>query len=104
MSLLNIVKYFLRLLKPLLMTTHSSPYHTPTRKGHFHFHPLSKEVGRVGGRTPPTSHYYYLPSFGGVGHSPHQQPSTGMEQEIHPSGQGKCESIKIKPSLLRMRE
>ena len=57
MSLLNIVKYFLRLLKPLLMTTHSSPYHTPTRKGRFHFHPLSKEVGRVGGCTPPTSHY-----------------------------------------------
>ena len=48
------------------LTTPSSPYHTPTRKGHFHFHPLSKEVGRVGGRTPPTSHYYYLPSFGGV--------------------------------------
>ena len=31
-------------------------------------------------------------------------PSTGMDQEIHPSGQGRIDSVKINPSLLRMRE
>ena len=30
--------------------------------------------------------------------------STGMDQEIHPSGQGRIDSVKINPSLLRMRE
>ena len=29
-------------------------------------------------------------------------PSTGMDQEIHPCGQGRINSVKIKPSLLRM--
>ena len=33
------------------------------------------------------------------GHSPH-----GMDQEIHPCGQGRIDSVKINPSLLRMRE
>ena len=31
-------------------------------------------------------------------------PSTGMDQEIHPCGQGRIDSVKINPSLLRMRE
>ena len=31
-------------------------------------------------------------------------PSTGMDQEIHPCGQGWIDSVKINPSLLRMRE
>ena len=31
-------------------------------------------------------------------------PYTGMDQEIHPCGQGKIGSVKINPSLLRMRE
>ena len=31
-------------------------------------------------------------------------PSTGMDQEIHPSRQGRIDSVKINPSLLRMRE
>ena len=30
--------------------------------------------------------------------------SLGMDQEIHPSGQGRSDSVKINPSLLRMRE
>ena len=30
--------------------------------------------------------------------------STGMDQEIHPCGQGRIDSVKINPSLLRMRE
>ena len=30
--------------------------------------------------------------------------STGMDQEIHPCGQGRIDSLKINPSLLRMRE
>ena len=30
--------------------------------------------------------------------------STGMDQEIHPSGQGRIDSVKINPSLLRTRE
>ena len=30
--------------------------------------------------------------------------STGMDQEIHPCGQGRVDSVKINPSLLRMRE
>ena len=31
-------------------------------------------------------------------------PSSGMDQEIHYSGQGRIDSVKINPSLLRMRE
>ena len=31
-------------------------------------------------------------------------PSTGMDQEIHPCGQGRVNCVKINPSLLRMRE
>ena len=31
-------------------------------------------------------------------------PSQGVDQEIHPSGQGRIDSVKINPSLLRMRE
>ena len=31
-------------------------------------------------------------------------PSTGMDEEINPSGQGLIDSVKINPSLLRMRE
>ena len=30
-------------------------------------------------------------------------PSTGMDQEIHPFGQGRIDSVKINPSRLRMR-
>jgi len=30
--------------------------------------------------------------------------SSGMDQEIHPCGQGRIDSLKINPSLLRMRE
>ena len=30
--------------------------------------------------------------------------STGMDQETHPCGQGRIDSVKINPSLLRMRE
>ena len=30
--------------------------------------------------------------------------SAGMDQEIHPCGQGRIDSVKINPSLLRMRE
>ena len=30
--------------------------------------------------------------------------STGMDQEINPCGQGRSASVKINPSLLRMRE
>ena len=29
--------------------------------------------------------------------------STGMDQEIHPCGQGRIDSVKINPSVLRMR-
>ena len=31
-------------------------------------------------------------------------PSTGMDQKILPCGQGRIDSVKINPSLLRMRE
>ena len=31
-------------------------------------------------------------------------PSTGMDQGIHTCGQGRIDSVKINPSLLRMRE
>ena len=31
-------------------------------------------------------------------------PSTGMDQEIYPCGQGRIDSVKINASLLRMRE
>ena len=31
-------------------------------------------------------------------------PSTGMDQKIHPCGQARIDSVKINPSLLRMRE
>ena len=31
-------------------------------------------------------------------------PSTGLDQEIHPCGQGRIDSVKTNPSLLRMRE
>ena len=31
-------------------------------------------------------------------------PCTGMAQEIHPSGQGRIDSVKVNPPLLRMRE
>ena len=31
-------------------------------------------------------------------------PSTGMDQEVHPSRQGRIDSVKINLSLLRMRE
>ena len=31
-------------------------------------------------------------------------PSTGMDQEIHPFGQGRIDRVKTNPSLLRMRE
>ena len=30
--------------------------------------------------------------------------STGMDQEIHPSGKARIDSVKTNPSLLRMRE
>ena len=30
--------------------------------------------------------------------------STGMDQVIHPCGQGRIDSVKINPSLLRLRE
>jgi len=30
--------------------------------------------------------------------------STGMDQEIHPCGKGRIDSVKIIPSLLKMRE
>ena len=47
----------------------------------------------------------YLPRFGGVqifSSSYHQ--SLGMDKEIHPCGQRRIDSLKINPSLLRMRE
>ena len=31
-------------------------------------------------------------------------PSTGMDQELHPCGQGRIGSVKINPSVMRMRE
>ena len=41
-----------------------------------------------------------------MGQAIHQfiNSSTGMDQEIHPCGQGRIDSDKINPSLLRMRE
>ena len=39
---------------------------------------------------------------GGIGKS--INPSTGMDQEIHPCGEGRIDIVKINPSLLRMRE
>ena len=44
------------------------------------------------------------PSVGGVRTFSIINPSTGMDQEIHPCGQGRMDSVKINPSLLRMRE
>ena len=47
----------------------------------------------------------YLPSFGGVQtFSSSSILSLGMDQEIYPSRQGRIDSLKINPSLLRMRE
>ena len=47
----------------------------------------------------------YLPSFGGVRtFSSSSILSLGMDQEIHPSRQGRIDSVKINPSLPMMRE
>ena len=47
----------------------------------------------------------FLPSFGGVRtFSSSSILSLGMDQEIHPSRQGRIDSVKINPSLLMMRE
>ena len=47
----------------------------------------------------------FLPSFGGVRtFSSSSILSLGMDQEIHPSRQGRIDSVKINPSLPMMRE
>ena len=47
----------------------------------------------------------YFPSFGGVRtFSSSSILSLGMDQEIHPCGQGRIDSVKINLSLLMMRE
>ena len=60
----------------------------------------SREISRAEGMDFP-----HLPSFGGVWtFSSSSILSLGMDQEIHPCGQGRIDSVKINPSLLRMRE
>ena len=71
--------------------------------------PRAKPEGNLEGRGKSRGRMgwisQFLPSFGGVRtFSSSSILSLGMDQEIHPSRQGRIDSVKINPSLLMMRE
>ena len=67
-----------------------------------------REISRVEGESRGRRGWIsqYLPSFGVVRKfsSSSIYLHSGMDQEIHPFGQGRIDSVKINPSLLMMRE